>query len=59
MNNLLVSRENISDSNSKIRDTDIAKEVANKMKGQIAQAASLAMLKNSNEQPNIILKLVS
>lgn len=59
MNNLLVSRENISDSNSKIRDTDIAKEVAIKMKGQIAQSASLAMLKNSNEQPNIILKLVS
>jgi flagellin len=59
MNNLLVSRENISDSNSKIRDTDIAKEVAIKMKGQIAQSASLAMLKKSNEQPNIILKLVS
>ena len=59
MNNLMVSRENISASNSKIRDTDIAKEVALKMKGQIAQSASLAMLKNSNEQPNVILKLVS
>jgi flagellin len=59
MNNLLISRENISESSSKIRDTDIAKEVAIKMKGQIAQSASLAMLKNSNEQPNVILKLVS
>ena len=59
VNNLLVSRENIASSNSKIRDTDIAKEVALKMKGQIAQSASLAMLKNSNEKPNVILKLVS
>ena len=59
VNNLLVSRENISASNSKIRDTDMAKEVAIKLKGQIGQSASLAMLKNSNEQPNVILKLVS
>jgi flagellin len=59
VNNLLVSRENISASNSKIRDTDMAKEIAIKLKGQIGQSASLAMLKNSNEQPNVILKLVS
>ena len=59
MQNLLVSRENISASNSKIRDTDIAKEVAEKMKTQVAQSASLAMLKTSNEQPGLILKLVS
>lgn len=59
MNNLMVSRENISASNSKIRDADMAKEVAIKLKSQVGQAASLAMLKSSNEQPNVILKLVS
>lgn len=59
LNNLLVSRENISESNSKIRDTDIASEMANKLKGQIGQSASLSMLKFSNERPGVILKLVS
>lgn len=59
MQNLLVSRENVSDSNSKIRDADVAAEVAIKMKTQVAQSASLAMLKISNDQPSVILKLVS
>jgi flagellin len=59
MQNLLVSRENLSSSNSKIRDTDIAKEMGDKLKTQIGQGAGLAMLKMSNENPNVILKLVS
>jgi flagellin len=59
MQNLLVSRENLSSSNSKIRDTDIAKEMGDKLKTQIGQGASLAMLKMSNEAPTAILKLVS
>ena len=59
LNNLLVSRENVESSNSKIRDTDMAHEIALKMKGQIAQAASLSMLKKSNDNPGVILKLVS
>ena len=59
MQNLLTSRENTSASNSKIRDADIAKEVALKMKTEIAQGASLAMLKMSNDRPSAILKLVS
>jgi flagellin len=57
--NLQVGRENLASANSKIRDADIAKESANKAKAQIAQAASLAMLKISNDQPGVILKLVS
>ena len=56
--NLQVSRENLSDANSKIRDADFAKEAALRAKSQIAQSASLAMLKMSNEQPGVILKLV-
>lgn len=58
MQNLLVSRENLSASNSKIKDADIAAEAANQAKAKIAQSASLAMLKMSNDQPGVILKLV-
>ncbi len=57
--NLQTYRENTASSNSKIRDTDFAKEAANRIKTQIGQSASLSMLKMSNEQPGIILKLVS
>lgn len=56
--NLQVSKENLSGSNSKIRDADVARESANRAKVQIAQSASLALLKLSNEQPGAILKLV-
>lgn len=57
--NLQTYRENTSASNSKIRDTDVAAESANRIKSQIGQSASLAMLKISNDQPGVILKLVS
>jgi flagellin len=57
--NLQTYRENTSSSNSKIRDTDFAKETVNRIKSQIGQSASLAMLKISNDQPAVILKLVS
>lgn len=57
--NLQISRENLSSSNSKIRDTDVAKEAGLKIKSQIAQSASLSMLKMSNDNPSVILKLVS
>lgn len=57
--NLQVSRENLSASNSKIRDADIAKEAGLKLKAQVAQGAALAMLKISNDSPGAILKLVS
>lgn len=56
--NLQVTRENLSSSNSKIRDADIAKESAINVKNKIAQSASVAMLKISNDQPSAILKLV-
>lgn len=56
--NLQVSRESLSASNSKIRDTDVAKEAANSAITKISQAASLSMLKMSNDNPAAILKLV-
>ncbi|MBC7539528.1 MAG: flagellin FliC [Bacteriovorax sp.] len=57
--NLQISNENVSSSNSKIRDADMAREAANRAKIQISQSASLALLKLSNDQPAVILKLVS
>lgn len=57
--NLQVSRENVSASNSKIRDADMAKEAALKAKTQVAQSASLSLLKMSNDRPAVIMKLVS
>ncbi|RPJ78131.1 MAG: flagellin FliC [Alphaproteobacteria bacterium] len=56
--NLQTSRENLSESNSKIRDADIAKEAAIKAKTSIAQSASMALLKMSNDEPGAILKLI-
>ena len=57
--NLQVGRENLASSNSKIRDADIALETGKKMKDQIAANASTAMLKMANDQPGLILKLIS
>lgn len=56
--NLQSSRESLSSSNSKIRDADIAKEAAIKAKASIAQSASMALLKMSNDEPGAILKLI-
>lgn len=58
ISNLQVSRENLSASNSKIQDADVAAEAANQAKEKIMQSASLSMLKISNDQPGMILKLV-
>lgn len=57
--NLQVSRENISSSNSKIRDADMAQEAAKKAITSVAQGATLSMLKMTNDRPAEILKLIS
>jgi flagellin len=57
--NLQVSKESLSSSNSKIRDADYAVEVAKKAISSVSQSASLALLKLSNDRPAAILKLVS
>lgn len=57
--NLQVSKENLSASNSKIRDADMAREAADRAKVTISQSASLALLKLSNDAPGAILRLVS
>jgi len=57
--NLQVGRENLSASNSKIRDADVALETGKRITSQMAEAASNSMLKMSNDQPGIILKLLA
>ncbi len=54
-----VARENTQSANSKIRDTDVAKESAERMKTQIAMNATTAMLSIANNAPSHVLKLVS
>jgi flagellin len=56
---LQVGRENMEATNSKIRDADVALESANRAKEQIMQSSTVEMLKISNNNPSIMLKLVS
>ncbi|OFZ72399.1 MAG: hypothetical protein A2451_11495 [Bdellovibrionales bacterium RIFOXYC2_FULL_39_8] len=58
MQNVLVSKENLSSSNSKIRDTDIAAEASNRAALDIRRNASIAMLAQANSRPGVITKLL-
>ncbi|MDD3365461.1 MAG: flagellin [Syntrophomonas sp.] len=58
INNLSVAHENLSASESRIRDTDMAKNMsAYVLKGIIGQAAT-AMLAQANQKPQMVLKLL-
>ena len=56
--NLGVASENVSAAQSRIRDTDFAKETAKLSRGQILQQAGVAMLAQANALPNTILALL-
>ncbi len=58
ISNLQVSKETTDGANSKIRDADIAKETADRIKTQITSAATTSMLKNANNAPANILKIL-
>jgi flagellin len=58
VSNLDVSYENLSAANSRIRDTDIAKETAEMASGNILQNTAVSVLSQANQLPNIALKLV-
>jgi flagellin len=58
ISNLGVSVENLSASQSRIRDTDMAEEMTNFSKLQILQQAGTAMLAQSNQLPNGVLSLL-
>ena len=56
--NLQVSTENLSASESRIRDTDMAAEMVNFTKNQILQQAGTAMLGQANQIPQSVLQLL-
>jgi flagellin len=56
--NLQVTTENLSASESRIRDTDMASEMVNFTKDQILLQAGTAMLAQANSAPQTILKLL-
>lgn len=58
VSNLDVSYENLSAANSRIRDTDIAKETAEMASANILQNTAVSVLAQANQLPNVALKLV-
>lgn len=56
--NLQTSSSNLSESRSRIMDTDYAAETAQLTKNQIHQQAATAMLAQANQMPNSILSLL-
>jgi len=58
INGLQVSVENLSASESRIRDTDMASEMVNFTKQQILMQAGTAMLAQANQIPQTVLKLL-
>jgi len=58
INGLQVSVENLSASESRIRDTDMASEMVNFTKQQILLQAGTAMLAQANQVPQTVLKLI-
>lgn len=55
---LEVARENYIAADSRIRDADVASEVANLVSQQVLQQASAAILAQANQQPAIALSLL-
>jgi flagellin len=58
INNLQVAVENLTASESRIRDADMAQEMITFTKNQILQQAGTAMLAQANQVPQSILKLL-
>ena len=53
-----VQRENLTQSISTLRDTDVAKESSNYIKYQILQQSAASLLATANQQPQIALNLL-
>jgi len=58
INNLGTTGENLSSSESRIRDVDIAKEMIELTKNNILSKAATAMLAQANQQPQSVLQLL-
>ncbi len=57
-NNLMIGIENLSSSESRIRNVDVAAESATLVRNQILQQASAAMLAQANQSPGLALQLI-
>lgn len=55
---LLITSENLSASESRIRDADMAQEMMNLSKNNVLQQAAIAMLAQANQSPQNILQLL-
>ena len=58
INNLDVAAENMTSANSRIRDTDMAKEMMEYTKMNVLAQAAQAMLAQANQQPQSVLQLL-
>lgn len=58
INNLNVAAENLTASESRIRDTDMAKEMTSFTRAQILSQAGTAMLAQANQVPQNVLRLL-
>ena len=58
INNLNVATENLSASESRIRDVDMAQEMTNFARNQILSQAGTAMLSQANSVPQGVLSLL-
>lgn len=58
VSNLTVQRENRLAAVSRIRDADVASDVANLIRLQVLQQAQAAILAQANQQPGVALKLL-
>lgn len=56
--NLQFKIENLTEANSRIRDTDVAKETSELAKANILSAASTSVLSQANNSPTVALKLL-
>lgn len=59
INNLGVYTENLEGANSRIRDTDMAEETSHLVKMNILTQANIATLAQANQNPQLVLKLIS
>ena len=59
ISNLSITDENISAANSRVRDLDVASETAELAKNNILVQSGVSVLSQTNNSPNIALKLLS
>ena len=57
LRNLEIASQNLSASESAIRDTDMAMEMSKFTKDQILMQAGVAMLSQANQVPQVVLSL--